>query len=99
MNTELLVDEPSEPRPIEPRPSEPRDVLPREAAIPASKTLETCDAVIIALACKRFVIARQDQAKRLRPVQRLCKPLHQLKPGDRVYYQGQAVEVEAIEVY
>ncbi len=73
--------------------------LPHEAAIPASKTLETCDAVIIALACKRFVVARQDRPMRIRPVQRLCKPLSQLTPGDRVYYQGRQVEVEAIEVY
>ena len=60
-------------------------------------TLDNCDAVIIGLGARRFVIVEHDETNRLYPVARTG--IRELKPGDEVIYQGSQETILAIDVY
>ena len=67
--------------------------------LPPSPSLETCDAVLIALASRRFVIVRRDGKIPLWSAERLCRPIRELRRGECVYYKGNRDTVEALAVY
>ena len=68
-------------------------------AMKTSPTIETCDALMIALDSQRLVIVRRDDKIRIWSAEQLCRPVRQLPPGDRVYYNGGLDKVRALAVY
>ncbi len=61
--------------------------------------LENCEAILICLNNRRFVIARHDEPKDLWPIGGGWNKLRELKPGDEVIYKGDRTTVRAIDVY
>lgn len=62
-------------------------------------SLENCEAILICLNTRRFVVARHDQPKDLWPVDGGWAKLRHLKPGDEVIYKGARTVVRAVAVY
>ncbi len=60
---------------------------------------DRCDAVIIGLQSKRFVIVRRDGAKRIWSAKRLCRPVGEFVPGEPVYYGGRRDVIRVIRAY
>ncbi|MEL6108611.1 MAG: hypothetical protein AAFU85_21610 [Planctomycetota bacterium] len=67
--------------------------------LPASKSIENCDAWMIGLQSQRIVIVRRDGPTRLRSAERICKPIQQVKPGETVYYNGRREQVRSVSVF
>ena len=61
--------------------------------------LENCDAVIVGLSPTRYAIIRRDEAARLVPVERICKRIRDLRPGDEVIYNGQRETIHRISAF
>ena len=72
---------------------------PPTESLPASKTLENCDALMIGLRSHRVLIVHRDGPIRVWSAERLCKPLRELQPGESVYYNGNREEVRRVCVY
>ena len=62
-------------------------------------TLKTCEAVILCLNNRRFVVVRPDDPKDLWPIDGGWQKLRNLQPGDEVVYKGQRTQVRAVDVY
>ncbi|MGI9474377.1 MAG: hypothetical protein ACR2NZ_22740 [Rubripirellula sp.] len=62
-------------------------------------SVENCEAVLICLNSRRFVVARPNEPKDLWPVDGGWEKLRQLKPGDEVIYKGDRTTVRALDVY
>ncbi len=58
-----------------------------------------CDAVVVSLSPTRHVIVRRDDAQRVVPVERICKAIRNLKPGDQVIYNGRRETVYGLSVF
>ena len=58
--------------------------------------LENCDAVMVALSRTRYAIIHRDDAKRMVPVERICKRIRDLKAGDEVIYNGRRETVHGL---
>ncbi|TWU04565.1 hypothetical protein [Stieleria varia] len=80
---------------VDSRPSNPCDQ--RSEKVPVS--LANCDAVIIALQSRRFVIVYRDRPTRMLPVDQICRPVRSLQPGQCVFYKGRVETVRALAVY
>ncbi|KAA5546899.1 hypothetical protein FYK55_00255 [Roseiconus nitratireducens] len=65
----------------------------------AARDLESCDAMLIALASGRIVVVRRDSPIRICSAERLCKPVRQLRRGEPVYCDGRQDRVRALLVY
>lgn len=64
------------------------------------QSLDSCDAILIGLNCRRFVIVRPDEPQRdCWPVAGGWQKIRDLKPGDAVIYKGTPTIVQAVEVY
>ena len=64
------------------------------------KSLGSCDAVLVGLANRRFVIVRPDEPQRdLWPIDGGWQKIRRLKPGDSVIYKGTPTIVRAVDVY
>lgn len=61
--------------------------------------LEDCDAVLICLNTRRFVVVRYAEPKNLWPIDGGWEKLRRLQPGDQVVYKGLIATVLALEVY
>ncbi len=73
---------------------------PKNEPILAEPTVETCDAVMICLSTRRFVIVRPDEPKKdLWPINGGWERIRELKPGDQVIYRGSAATVRLLGVY
>ncbi|MEO1524050.1 MAG: hypothetical protein AAFX06_01375 [Planctomycetota bacterium] len=70
-----------------------------QQALPPSRSIDDCEALMIGLRSKRIVIVRCDDPIRLRSVERICKPVRQLRPGEEVYYNGKREQVRSVSVY
>ena len=70
-----------------------------KAVVPASPSLETCDALLISLRSQRFVVVRRGGRIPICSAERVCRPLRELRPGERVFYKGQPDQVRAMAVY
>ncbi|MBD54330.1 MAG: hypothetical protein CMM05_04505 [Rhodopirellula sp.] len=62
-------------------------------------TVEDCEAVLICLSTRRFVVARPGEPRDLWPVDGGWDKLRDLKPGDEVVYKGNVTTVRAVDVY
>jgi hypothetical protein len=62
-------------------------------------SLEDCQALLICLNNRRFVVVRTRQPKDLWPIDGGWEKLRHLKPGDEVIYKGQRTSVLALDVY
>jgi hypothetical protein len=62
-------------------------------------SLEDCQALLICLNNRRFVVVRHDEPKDLWPVDGGWEKLRHLKPGDEVIYKGDRTSVRALDVY
>ena len=62
-------------------------------------SLQDCEAVLVCLNTKRFVIVRYDEPKDFWPVDGGWEKLRDLKPGDEVIYKGDRTTIRAIDVY
>ena len=61
--------------------------------------LENCDAVMIAIGPTRYLIVRREDAKRVTPLERICKRIRDLKPGDEIFYHGRRETVFGVCAY
>ncbi len=61
--------------------------------------LQNCDALLISLASKRLVIVRRDGKIPIWSAEKVCRPVREIRPGERVYYKGRPDQVRAITVY
>ncbi|TWU49602.1 hypothetical protein [Rubripirellula reticaptiva] len=64
-----------------------------------SRTLENCEAMIVCLNTRRFVIVRPGEAINVWPCDRGWDDIRNLHPGDKVIYKGTTTQVSAVEVY
>lgn len=62
-------------------------------------SLQNCEAVLICLNTRRFVVARHGEPKNLWPINGGWDKLRDLKPGDEVIYKGDRTTVRALDVY
>ena len=62
-------------------------------------SVQNCEAMLICLNSRRFVVARPDEPKDLWPIDGGWKKLRDLKPGDEVIYKGEQTTVRALDVY
>ncbi|MDE0862991.1 MAG: hypothetical protein OSA98_04330 [Rubripirellula sp.] len=62
-------------------------------------SVEDCEAVLICLNSRRFVVARPGEPRDLWPLGGGWDKLRQLKPGDEVIYKGHLTTVRAVDVY
>jgi hypothetical protein len=62
-------------------------------------SLENCEAILICLNTRRFIVARHDEPKNLWPIGGGWDKLRDLKPGDEVIYKGDRTTVRAVDVY
>lgn len=58
-----------------------------------------CEALLICLSNRRFVIVHPEEPKDLWPVNGGWERVRELKPGDEVIYKGESAMVRAIDVY
>lgn len=63
------------------------------------ETLENCDAVMVALGNRRYVIIRRDEPTELRSLDPRRSRIRDLQPGDQVVYKGQQTFVRSLQVY
>ena len=75
------------------------EIAPAPNPLPPSPTLENCEALMVSLASQRFVIVRRDGKIRIWSAEQICRPVRQLRPGERVYYNGDLDTVRATAVY
>ena len=68
-------------------------------ALAASPSMENCDALLVSLASRRIIVARRGQRVCLWSAERFCRPLRSIKPGEKVFYNGQLDTVRAIAIY
>lgn len=73
--------------------------LPQVATLAASPSMENCDALLVSLASRRIIVARRGQRVCLWSAEQFCKPMRAIKPGEKVFYNGQLDTVRAIAVY
>jgi hypothetical protein len=62
-------------------------------------TLDECEAILICLSTKRFVVVRTDQPENLWPIAGGWDKIRDLKPGDEVIYKGDRTTVRALDTY
>ncbi len=62
-------------------------------------SLQDCEAVLICLNTRRFVVARPGDPRDLWPIDGGWEKLRHLKPGDEVIYKGNRTTVRALDVY
>ncbi len=62
-------------------------------------SLADCEAILVCLQNRRFVIARPDEPRDLWPLDGGWENLRELKPGDEVVYKGVRTIVRALDVY
>jgi hypothetical protein len=62
-------------------------------------SLETCQAVLVCLNTRRFVVAWHDEPRDLWPINGGWERLRDLKPGDEVIYKGDRTTIRALDVY
>ena len=62
-------------------------------------SLVDCEAVMICLSTRRFIIVRTREPKNLWPIDGGWDKLRDLKPGDEVIYKGERTTVRALDVY
>lgn len=72
---------------------------PEPDVLPASPSLAECDAVLIALQSRRFVIVRRGRGIPVWSAEQLCRPIRELRRGEAVYYKGNRDVVRAMTVY
>lgn len=63
------------------------------------QSLVDCEAILVCLANRRFVVARPNEPRDLWPLDGGWEKLRELKPGDEVVYKGDRTVVRALEVY
>lgn len=68
-------------------------------AVNPSPCLESCDAVIIALQSRRYVVVYRDRPIVIWPMDRICRSIRTLRPGDKVRYKGKTDIVQVMKVY
>jgi len=66
---------------------------------PDASEREQCEALLIALASRRYVIIRRDGPIRLWSADQLCRPVRHFRVGESVYYDGKPDRVRAIGIY
>ena len=62
-------------------------------------SLENCEAVLICLNTRKFIVIRHDGPRNLWPIDGGWDKLRDLKPGDEVIYKGDRTTVVALDVY
>ena len=62
-------------------------------------SLENCQAVLICLNTRRFIVVRHDEPKNLWPIDGGWDRLRDLKAGDEVIYKGDRTTIRALDVY
>ncbi|MFK8111758.1 MAG: hypothetical protein AB8B91_06135 [Rubripirellula sp.] len=62
-------------------------------------SVNNCEALLVCLSNRRFVIVHPDEQKDLWPVDGGWEKVRQLKPGDEVIYKGDQAIVRAVDVY
>jgi hypothetical protein len=60
---------------------------------------EVCQALMLGLGPRRYVIVRRDAAIPLRSLFPLRRRIRDLQVGDEVLYKGQRVVVRSVEIY
>ena len=67
---------------------------------PVGPTLEDCEALLIGLSTRRFLVLRPaERQAHFWPVHGGWEKVRSLRPGDEVIHQGVKATVRAIEVY
>ncbi len=61
--------------------------------------LDFCQAMMLGLGLRRYVIVRRDAPIPLRSLFPLRQRVRDLQPGDEVLYKGQRVVVRSVEIY
>jgi hypothetical protein len=64
-----------------------------------ANNLETCQAVMVALGTRRFVIFRRGEPTGLRPTTAAPQRVRDLTPGDEVIYKGRRYVVRSVQSY
>lgn len=67
--------------------------------MPPASRWDLCQAVMLGLGSRRFVIVRRDDPIPLRSGQPRRGRVRDLQPGDEVFYKGQRVLVRSVEIY
>lgn len=62
-------------------------------------SVQTCEALLICLSNRRFVVVHPDEQKDLWPVRGGWEKVRELQPGDEVIYKGEQAIVRAVDVY
>jgi hypothetical protein len=65
----------------------------------ATESIRDCQAMMVCLEGRRFVIVRPDEGCDLQFVDGDKSDLRELSPGDAVIYRGRESKVRAIDVY
>ncbi|TWU56505.1 hypothetical protein Poly51_24160 [Rubripirellula tenax] len=63
------------------------------------QTTDDCEAMIVCLNTRRFVIVRPSEKMNVWPCEGGWERIRQIHTGDRVIYQGKISIVRAVEVY
>jgi hypothetical protein len=64
-----------------------------------TNALETCNAVMLGLGARRFVIVRRGERSKLCHTDAPAKRVRDLRPGDEVIYKGQVHTERSLNVY
>jgi hypothetical protein len=65
----------------------------------ATNPLELCQAVMLGLGPRRYLIVRRERPSLLHACGAASKRIRDLQPGDEVIYRGERVVVRSVEVY
>lgn len=77
----------------------PRSTKDAPPNVTAAVAPRRCDAWIICLQSRRFVIIRRGEKPRLRSAEQLCRPVEEFAPGEPVYYNGHRDVIRTLAVY
>jgi hypothetical protein len=63
------------------------------------QSLDDCQAALLCLSTRQFVVVRFDEPRNLWPIDGGWEKIRDLQPGDDVVYKGRRATVLALEVY